>query len=172
MSLAHTILATHFNADALNAVQLWKTQNMDDENTKHIKLEITTLTIYAIFNGIVALFAGIIHMLPSENVKKMCFPLAIIKNYVPSWNDELSFLYLTGYILIALAMVANCNQVVYTTCHFRIQMYLAKSAMNKLLTIQIKNSKDVCNLLRTNEFQEDINVKMVFIIKRMNQLIK
>ncbi|KAJ3641859.1 hypothetical protein Zmor_028330 [Zophobas morio] len=172
LSLAQTILATHLNGDALNAVQLWKIQGVDKENTEHIKMEIRITTIYAIVNGIFALLAGIAHMVPSENIKKMCFPLAIIKTYIPYWKDELCFLYMTGYILIALAMVANCNQVVYTTCHFRIQIYIVKSVMKKLLSVKTKNSKDISNMLRTKEFQKDIKTKMVFIIKRINRIIK
>mgnify|MGYP005985263215 FL=1 len=165
-------MATHLNGDALRSVQLWKVQNVDEENAKQIKLEIRITTIYAIVNAVFALFAGVLYMLPSENVKKMCFPLVIIQKYAPYWKDELSLLYMAGYILIALAMVANCNQAIYTTCHFRIQIYLVKSAMKELLHVKIRNSKDVCKLLRTKEFQEDFKVKMAFVIKRISGIIK
>ena len=106
LSLLQTILATHLNCDALDALQLWKVKHIDEKTTERIKIEIKAVNTYAVVNIIFALLAGTMYIL-SENLGKMCFPLAIIENYVPSWKDELSFLYRTSYILAALAMMAN-----------------------------------------------------------------
>ncbi|KAJ3642021.1 hypothetical protein Zmor_028485 [Zophobas morio] len=172
LSLLRIILATHRNGDALNVIQLWKLQNIDEQIARRIKFEIKTVNAYTIVNTFFALSASVVLMLPSEELKKMYFQLPIIEKYVPAWKNEISFLYLSTYTLIAMALVASCNQVVYATCHFRIQIYLGISAMKKSFSVKIKNSKEVSRLLCARQFQKDVGIKMIFIIKRMNRIFE
>ena len=160
------MLATHLVSDTLNNLQLWKVQNVDAKIAKRIELEIKIVNMYVILSRILAFTGGFIMTMPTKNFKKMCFPLSIIEYYLPSWKNELSVLYMSSYVIVSMATVGSCNQVVYTTCHFRIQAYLVLSAMKKLLSVKIKNEKDIYDLVRAKEFQQDVKTKMIFIIKR------
>ena len=108
-------------------------------------------------------------MFPSENVQQVCFPLNIIQDYAPNRKKELFFIYKLSYPLVALAMTAGCNQVVYTTCHMRIQIYIV-SMKKLLLHVDNLNSKKEYKLRHCEEFQEDVKRGMISVIKRTSRL--
>ena len=172
LSLVQTIFATHLNVEALSALQLWTHHNVDEKNARYIQFEIKAVNIYTIVNMICALFAAVVYMFPSENIQQMCFPLNIIEDYAPNWKNELFFMYKMSYPLTALAMTASSNQVVYTACHARIQVYIVLSMKKLLLHIDNLNSEKACKLLHDKEFQEHVKRGMISVIKRSNKCYK
>lgn len=134
---------------------------------KQMRFQIKLLTVYTCVNTVISIIAGLAHTFPSKNAEEICYVYKIIEMYIPKWKRELCGLYKASYILMALALPATCNQIIYASSLLRFQIYLLLASIRT----RFENKSDL-KLIDDKSFQKEASTNMVFIIKRFMEINK
>lgn len=163
LALTTTLTVAHIGPDIFQIYgkQMWKIKTSDTKMMKQIKFQITLITAYTCVNTVISIIAGFAHTFPSKNAEEICYVYKIIEMYIPRWKIELCGLYKASYIIMALALPAGSNQIIYASSHLRFQIYL--------LLVSIKNkfeTKNDLNIIDNKSYQKKASTNMVFIMQR------
>ncbi|KYB28578.1 hypothetical protein TcasGA2_TC032510 [Tribolium castaneum] len=164
LSLTSCLTLPTIGPEALQSMDLWKIQPM-----KRIKFQTELIRAYTTINTVISLIAGLAHTFPSKNAEKICYVYRIIGIYVPKWKTELCWMYKASYIVMALALPATCNQLVYGASHIRFQIYMLLDSIKSNL---VKEFGDDLKLSNDKDFQEEITKKIIFSDNRFSMIHK
>ncbi|RZC33356.1 hypothetical protein BDFB_011258 [Asbolus verrucosus] len=107
-------------------------------------------------------------MFHAEEEKKIIFAYEIFEKYTPNWKNEFSWMYRTNFVLAALVMPANCNQVVYVATHARFQIEIALSFVKNFNDLH--DGKDEQKRIDDENFQKIVKEFLILIVKRNSRL--
>jgi hypothetical protein len=159
---------SHLTPDGLKSLKLWKTDKINRNIAQRIQMESKLITNYLIASSILALISGLLHMFPTKTYKEIFFAYPIFERFVPTWQNELSWIYRTSFVLTSLTMPASCNQLVYATSHVRHQIYVLLHLAEEL-NVESENERiDV--LVDDRQFQKNVKEKLIFIFRRHNNI--
>ncbi|EFA13404.1 odorant receptor 304 [Tribolium castaneum] len=166
LSLTTCLTISNIGPEGIKSATLWQIKSTDPKLINRIKFQVKLITAYIIVNTVIALIAGLAHTFPSKNAEEICYVYKIIEIYVPKWKTELCWMYKASYIVMALALPATCNQVVYGATHIRFQFYLVLDWIRNNI---IESGCDDLKLPNDKDFQHKITKNIIVIVKRYTE---
>ncbi|RZC32866.1 hypothetical protein BDFB_010840 [Asbolus verrucosus] len=132
IAIAGTLAITHHISESLQKLKLWKVDHADRKIVKKIQNKSKFLQAYVVYTTTLTLVTCCFHMFPSEEERALFYAFEIFEKYFPKWKDELSWIFLSCFLLLALVMPANFNQFVYVSSHVIFQIYILSSYAQKV----------------------------------------
>lgn len=157
-------MVCEISKNMLDRTDFWEVNPHDLRTSNHIKSASARINIYVLITMALGFVSGITHAVPLEDDIDIFFPLAIFKDYFPSWEQTFSWIYRSSFIIMPLIMPAPFHIALYFVHTMCFQVLLLMEEMKSL-------DQDIGSITDL-EYQRIVKRKMEICIERHVQIIR
>jgi hypothetical protein len=155
------------------ALQEFKAWALDEtEDTKEIESQAIHTSIYVTFNLIMALTVATLHFVPTNSDEEIFFAFYLFQRWFPKYGFVLNWLYRSTFFVIGFVMVTCIHQFIYGIQHAKFQLSLLVRCARHITDIKQYNSVEDYELLKNEDFQNEVENRLKFCVKRHIEMLQ
>lgn len=150
---------------------MWSIDSAGDKIRSDIKKEIIVITTFGIFNFLFSFYAGFLHVkIIPEDIESLVV-LRLFQVHFPNHFQILTLIFKSTYFLLSYVMIVHCYQVIYYTQHLRFQFIMLQEYIANIDKHNASFNTFEHNLFYNQKYQNEIERRFKFCIKRCSDLI-
>jgi hypothetical protein len=150
----------------------WAIDSVGTKVLKKIETQALYTSIYVAFNLIMSLIAAILHFIPAKCDEDIFFAYYLFHRWFPSYGFVLNWLYRSTFFVLGFAMITCGHQFIYGIQQTKFQIYLLMHCVRRITDIEQYNSVKDCELLKNQDFQNEVENRLKFCVKRHIEMLQ
>lgn len=147
--------------------------NSAGENlTRKIERESFYTSVFVVVNLILSLLSAICHFIPLDDDEEVFFALYFFQKYFPQCGIVLNWIYRSTFFVVGFVMVTCIYQYIYIVQHIKFQLSMLRQHAESITDFTEYNNISDCNLLKSADFQYQVEKKLKFFVKRHVELLQ
>jgi hypothetical protein len=150
----------------------WALDSAGTEETKEIEIQALYTKIYVVLNLFMTFIGALLYFIPIENDEKIFFACYLFQRWFPSYGFVLNWLYRSTFFVLGFAMITCGHQFIYGVQQIRFELCLLTHCIKRITDIEQYNSANDCELLINKDFQNEVENRLTFCVKRHIEMLQ